>query len=101
MATSFERKDMYSETTEVINQLGLHARPSSDLSLKAKEFNSVITIKNLSNPESKKINAKTMMKVLAASITMGSAVEISAEGEDEQQAVKELIKLFESGFSEK
>ena len=92
---------MYTESTEVINQLGLHARPVSDLTLKAKEFASAITIKNLSIPEAKAVNAKTFVRVLAASIKMGCTVEISAEGEDEQQAVKELVKLFESGFSEK
>ena len=92
---------MYTETTKVINKLGLHARPASDLALKAKEFSSVITIKNLSNPDAKAINAKAMLKILAAPIKAGCTVEISAEGEDEQQAVRELTKLFELGFSER
>jgi len=92
---------MYTETTKVINQLGLHARPVSNLTLKAKEFTSAIMIKNLSNPEGKPVNAKTFLKLLAASIKAGCMVEISANGDDEQQAVKELVKLFESGFSEK
>ena len=74
-----------------------------NLALKAKEFSSAIMIKNLSNPNAKPIalSARTFMKILAASIKMGCMVEISANGEDEQQAVKELVKLFESGFSEK
>ena len=92
---------MYSEKTKIINQLGLHARPASNLTLKAKEFSSAIVIKNLSSPETQAINAKTVMKIMAASIKMGSTIEISADGEDEQQAVKELVKLIESGFSEK
>lgn len=92
---------MYSEKTKIINKLGLHARPASNLTLKAKEFSSAIVIKNLSSPEAQAINAKTVMKIMAASIKMGSTIEISADGEDEQQAVKELVKLIESGFSEK
>ena len=92
---------MYTETTKVINKLGLHARPASDLALKAKEFSSIITIKNLSNSEAKAINARAMMKILATSIKMGCIIEISAEGDDEQQAVKDIVKLFESGFSER
>ena len=91
---------MYTETTKVINKLGIHARPASDLTLKAKEFNSGITIRNLSNPNAKDINAKLIMKILAASISMGSTLEISADGEDEVQAVKALIAIIESGFSE-
>ena len=92
---------MYTETTKVINQLGLHARPASDLTRKAKEFTSAIVIKNLSNPEAKTINAKTVMKILAATIKKGCMVEITADGEDEQEAVKALVQLFELGFSEK
>ena len=91
---------MYKETTKVINKLGIHARPASDLTIKAKEFTSEITIKKLDDPEAKEINAKSIMKILAASITKGCRVEISATGEDEKQAVMEIVKLFESGFSE-
>lgn len=91
---------MYSETTQVINKMGLHARPASDLSLRAKEFVSAITITNLSAAMPKPMNAKAIMKILAASISEGCEVEISAEGTDERQAVKALIALFNSGFSE-
>ena len=91
---------MYTETTKVINKFGIHARPASNLTLKAKEFVSDITIKNLNKPDSKAINAKGIMMLLAAGIGTGSVVEITADGDDEQQAVKELVKLFDAGFSE-
>jgi phosphocarrier protein len=68
--------------------------------MKAKEFVSDITILNLSSPTPQKINAKAIMKILAASISSGDRVEITAEGEDEQQAVEALVSLFEAGFSE-
>jgi Phosphotransferase System HPr (HPr) Family len=91
---------MVTVTTKVINKLGIHARPASNLTLKAKEFESEITIKNLSAKNPIPVNAKSIMKILVASITTGSLVEISAEGKDEQKAVDELITLFEEGFSE-
>jgi len=92
---------MYSETTKVINKSGIHARPASELALKGKKYASIITIKNLSSADPRPINVRSIMKVLAASISGGSSVEISAEGEDEQQAVKGIVSLFESGFLEK
>ncbi len=90
---------MYSRKTTIINKSGLHARPASDLTLKAKEFASEITIVNL-DKESREINVKSILKVLAAAIPMGARVEIRAEGDDERAAVDALVHLIDSGFGE-
>lgn len=91
---------MYKQTTKVINSLGVHARPASDLSLKAKEFEAVIMMQKLDRENSEKVNVKSVMKLLGASIKCGTTVEISAEGIDEQAAVTTLVKMFEAGFLE-
>lgn len=90
---------MYSRKTTIINRSGLHARPASDLTLKAKEFASEITIVNL-DKEPLDINVKSILKVLAAAIPMGARVEIRAEGNDEREAVDTLVQLIEAGFGE-
>ncbi len=90
---------MYSRKTTIINKSGLHARPASDLTLKAKEFASEITIVNL-DKESREINVKSILKVLAAAIPMGARVEIRAEGDDERAAVDALVHLIDTGFGE-
>ena len=90
---------MYSKRAVIVNKTGLHARPASVLTMKAMEYKSFIAIKNLDNEKEKLINAKSIMKILAASITVGTNIEISAEGEDERMAVEELVKLVESGFA--
>ena len=46
------------------------------------------------------MNAKSVVLVLSLGLAKGSQVEITAQGEDEQQAVDELIGLLESGFGE-
>ena len=91
---------MVKMTTKVINKLGIHARPASELTLKAKEFSSTIVLKNLSTNEQKEINAKYIMLIMAASIAKDNVIEVSAQGEDQEQAVKAIVGLFELGFSE-
>ena len=41
-----------------------------------------------------------MMRVLSKCLSQGVTVEISAHGEDEEQAVEALAALVESGFGE-
>ncbi|MCE1254818.1 MAG: HPr family phosphocarrier protein [Anaerolineae bacterium] len=91
---------MYSRQTKVINKTGLHARPASDLVLKAKGFESEIKMRNLDDKNAELINLKSIMKILAAGILSGTSIEISADGCDEKKAVDSLVDLVESGFGD-
>jgi phosphotransferase system HPr (HPr) family protein len=91
---------MYSTIVQVTNKLGLHARPASDFAMKSKEFSSSIVIRNLDLEQPADINAKSMLKIMAARIKMGTRLEIAAEGNDEKQAVDTLTALLASGFGE-
>ena len=91
---------MYSKTTVIVNESGLHARPAHDFVNTAKKFSSKITIKNMDDPEAEATNAKSMVMLLAEGIAKDNHVEISANGEDEVQAVDELVALIETGFGE-
>jgi phosphocarrier protein len=90
---------MYAKTTKVINRTGLHARPASDFVIMAKTFASKVSLRNLTSG-GEAVNAKSIARLLASGISMGSEIEITAEGEDERQAVDGLIALVESGFGE-
>ena len=70
------------------NPTGLHARPASEFTRCAAGFKSKITV-----------NRPGEKPVLAQSFIMGTTVVISADGEDEQQAVDTLAALADS-FSE-
>ena len=91
---------MYSKQTQIINRSGLHARPASDFVLEAKKYESKITIRNLT-AGSEAVNAKSIARLLAESISQGTNVEISADGADEQAAVDCLAALVSAGFGEK
>lgn len=89
---------MYAKTVTVLNKTGLHARPASDFVKEAAKFSSKITIKRLDEDE--EANAKSIVFLLSLGIGQGTEVEISAKGDDEQQAVDALTALIESGFGE-
>ncbi|MCB6203439.1 HPr family phosphocarrier protein [Extibacter muris] len=90
---------MYKKTIKIVNPTGLHARPASDFVATAKKFTSKIKIKDLTADE-EPANAKSILTVLALGLAKGTEAEITAEGEDEEQAVESLAALIESGFDE-
>ncbi|UWP58806.1 HPr family phosphocarrier protein [Ruminococcus gauvreauii] len=89
---------MYSKTVTIVNQTGLHARPASEFIGAASKFKCDLHIKNTSTGKS--ANAKSIIMLLALALTKDTQVEITGDGEDEQQAVDSLVCLIESGFSE-
>lgn len=90
---------MYQKNITVINPTGLHARPASDFVALAKSFTSKIKIRDL-NSDEPAVNAKSIVMLLSLGLAQGAQAEISADGEDEQHAVDELVKLVASGFGE-
>ncbi|WP_432667087.1 HPr family phosphocarrier protein [Wukongibacter baidiensis] len=83
---------MYKKDVVVKNENGLHARPASQFVQIASRFKSNI---NLEIGE-KSINAKSILAVLSGGIRFNSKITISALGDDEVQAVEELIKFIEN-----
>ena len=90
---------MYTSSTTISNTTGLHARPATLFVEEAQKYSSKIFIKNLTS-DSKAKNAKSIISLLSLAMTSGTEIEISAEGEDETEAVDNLIKLVDSGLEE-
>ena len=91
-----EIDNMYTKDVLVQNQVGLHARPATFFIQKAHEFKSSIWVEK----EERRVNAKSLLGVLSLGIMGGTQIRIIAGGPDEEQAVDELVKLVDSGFSE-
>ena len=90
---------MTTRETTVKNKTGLHARPASAFVETANKFKSAVKIKNV-DKDSAEVNAKSIIKLLTLSMSQGTTIRISAEGEDEAEAVNTLIELVDSGFGE-
>lgn len=82
--------------TEIINQLGLHARAAAKLSHLANSFESDITIVY----NNVKVNAKSLLGILTLAASVGNSIIIIADGSDEKDAVKAIQNLIDRRFDE-
>lgn len=87
---------MVSKSVVIKNEQGLHMRPAGLLAKKLKSFNSDINLVF----NGKKINAKSVMNIIAGCMKCGSEIVIECEGDDEQAALDKAVELIESGLGE-
>lgn len=87
---------MISRSFTIRNKLGLHARPSAQLTQVASRFQSEVFIAK----DSRRVNAKSIMGVMMLAAGNGSSVTVEATGADEEQAVAALGALIDGGFGE-
>jgi phosphocarrier protein HPr len=80
----------------ISNRLGLHARPSAQLTQVASRFVSEVWIAR----NGRRVNAKSIMGVLMLAAGKGALVTVDADGPDEQAALDAVGALIESGFGE-
>lgn len=90
---------MADATILVEHEVGLHARPAAAFVKAAKEFESNITITNLTR-QGDPADAKSLVQIFKAAVAQGHEVRIAAQGPDESEAVDSLVKLIESNFGE-
>ena len=83
---------MYKKDVTIQNKNGLHARPASLFVQKASKFKADINL----SIDDKTINAKSILSILSAGIRYNSKIIILAVGEDEKQAVDELVEFIET-----
>ena len=80
---------MVSEKVVAVNQIGLHARPTTAFVQKANEFKSSIWIEK----DERHVNAKSLLGVLSMGIVQDTEITIIADGVDEENALAELVDL--------
>jgi len=87
---------MQQRDVEIINKLGLHARPSARLTQLASGFNSKVFMSR----NGRRVNAKSIMGVMMLAAAKGCTVTLETEGDDEVEAIDALAGLISSGFGE-
>lgn len=87
---------MIEKTIEVVNKLGIHARPSAMLVKTATRFRSEFHIEK----EGMKVNGKSIMGVMMLAAECGSELNLIIDGPDEEYLLKEIEKLFKEKFGE-
>jgi phosphocarrier protein len=87
---------MTNREVQVRNRAGIHARPAALIVQTAGKYSSDILFKK----DGEEINAKSIMGIITLGAGYNSTIEITAEGDDEQEAVDALAELFENRFEE-
>jgi len=78
----------------VLSTNGIHARPSRDIVLKAKEYKASITIHKEGAKED--VNAKEIICLLSRCFEGGDILLVRATGPDECEAAKAIAHLIET-----
>jgi len=81
---------------QIQNKLGLHARAASVFVKAAQEFISTITVTS----EHGSANGKSIMNMMLLQASIGSDINLSIEGVDEDAAMAALIELINQKFGE-
>ncbi|HET7602233.1 MAG TPA: HPr family phosphocarrier protein [Gemmatimonadales bacterium] len=87
---------MTQREAQIVNQLGLHARPAAQLVRAAAGFTSDIRLEK----DGMEVNGKSIMGVMMLAAEFGSTVSVRADGPDEADAVAALCALIAEGFGE-
>lgn len=79
----------------VMNEKGLHTRPSTELVKCAASFKSQVTLfyQDLT------VNAKSLLGILMLAAARGAKIRIEAEGDDAEEAIKTIVTLARNKFN--
>lgn len=86
---------MIRKKVRVLNESGLHARPSSSLVKLASKFESDFFIEM----QGYKVNGKSILGVMTLAAEHGAELELIVDGKDEKKALESISNLFENKFS--
>lgn len=87
---------MVSKNVTVRNKEGLHMRPAGLVTREMTKFHSTVHFIY----GDKKINAKSVMNLIAGGIKCGSEITIECDGDDEQEALNRAADMIENELQE-
>ncbi len=87
---------MQSRTVTIINKLGLHARAAAKFVTLASSFASDIRVER----NGQEVNGKSIMGIMMLAASRGTEITLTADGNDEDDALDGLSELIEQRFGE-
>ncbi|MGB5450763.1 MAG: HPr family phosphocarrier protein [Sedimenticolaceae bacterium] len=87
---------MLAREVTISNKLGLHARAAAKLVSIASGFGAEVTLEK----QGQRVNGKSIMGVMMLAASRGTAIQISVNGEGEQEAMQALVALIDDKFGE-
>ncbi len=87
---------MIRRRVKIRNRLGLHARAAARFVHTASGFKAKVTVAR----NGKTMDGKSILGILLLAASQGTHLDLTADGEDEGEAIDALERLIESGFGE-
>lgn len=87
---------MAERSVQIVNKMGLHARPAAELVKTASRFACDITISR----DDLEVNGKSIMGVMMLAAEFGASITIKASGADADAAVEAIAALVAARFGE-
>ena len=84
------------QTFTIINRLGLHARAAAKFVTTASEFQADIQV----SKDNRQVNGKSIMGVMMLAAAKGTEIQVTAEGDDAEAALKAIGELIANYFGE-
>ena len=81
---------------EIVNVLGMHARPAARFVRVASCYHSDVVV----SKSGKDSDGRSILGILFLAARVGSRIVISVNGEDEVDALEALVKLVNDGFED-
>lgn len=82
----------------VINDRGLHTRPSTALVKCASSFKAQVYLIYETSTETSTVNAKSLLGILTLAAARGARILVEAIGEDAELAVRSILELAKNKF---
>ena len=95
MAREMKKPRRVKASFVVLNDKGLHTRPSTELVKCAAKFNAQIYLIYRNH----EVNAKSLLGILMLAAEKGARITIEATGEDAEEAIAALKHLVQSRFN--
>ena len=87
---------MIEKRVQIMNRLGLHARAAAKFVHLANSFSARITVAK----DGVRVDGKSMLGLLTLAAARGARLLLAADGDDEEQAIRELSLLVSGRFGE-
>ena len=81
---------------EIRNRLGIHARPASLFVKIASRYDAEVMVQKGDS----KVSGKSIMGLMTLAVPCGTRLRVTAEGDDAEEVLNELIELIENKFDE-
>ena len=93
--STMEDTSVCSKSVRVAMENGLHLVPCSQIAQVASQFPCEIRLVK----GNQRVDAKTIYAIMSLGAEFGTTLTVEATGESAEQAVAELVRLFESNFA--